>query len=104
SIKAGLVSGLSIGFKPLESEAIKGSKGGMRFIKWDFLELSAVTIPAHAEATIQFVKSTDAAQRAAPGQSAPRRIVYLNPPGAAGPSQCKSAQEGTMKTIAEQIT
>lgn len=103
SIKSGLVSGLSIGFKPLEHEIIKGTNG-LRFTKWDWLELSAVTIPANAEATIQFVKSTDTAQRAASGQTV-RRVVHLNPPGVAGPSQCNSApQEGTMRTIAEQIT
>jgi HK97 family phage major capsid protein/HK97 family phage prohead protease len=104
SIKSGLVSGLSIGFKPIEHEYIAETKG-MRFTKWDWLELSAVTIPANSEATIATIKSTDAALRAAPSQQQkPRRVVHLNPPGASGQSQSKSAQEGTtMKTIAEQI-
>src|SRR5699024_10616712 len=44
SVKAGLVRGLSIGFKPLEAEPIKESMG-MRFKSWEWLELSAVTIP-----------------------------------------------------------
>ena len=102
-IKAGLVPGLSIGFKPIEHELIKETKG-IRFIKWDFLELSAVTIPANAECTIATVKSIDTAQRAASGQAKPRRVVHLNPPGASGHPQPKP-QEGThMKTIAEQIT
>jgi HK97 family phage major capsid protein/HK97 family phage prohead protease len=104
SLKSGLVSGLSIGFKPLEHEYIKETKG-YRFIKWAFLELSAVTIPANAECTITTVRSIDAALRAAPGhQHMPRRVVHLTPPGASGQSQRKSAQEGNMKTIAEQIT
>src|SRR5262245_59171360 len=94
-IKAGLVPGLSIGFKPVEHEFIKETKG-IRFTKWDWLELSAVTIPANAEATIATVK-------AASGQKT-RGVVHLNPPGASGSSQRKIAQEGTMKTIAEQIT
>lgn len=102
SIKAGLVSGLSIGFKPIEMSYMKETDG-IRFIKWDWLELSAVTIPANAETTIQTVKALDTAQRAASGQRTLRRVVHLNPPGASGPA--KSAQEGTdMKTIAEQIT
>lgn len=104
SIKAGLVSGLSIGFRPLEHEYIAETKG-MRFTKWDWLELSAVTIPANQEATITTVKTIDALQRAASGQQKPQRVVHLNPPGASGTSQRRSAQEGAdMKTIAEQIT
>ena len=102
-IKAGLVPGLSIGFKPIETSFIEKTNG-IRFIKWDFLELSAVTIPANSECTIATVKSIDTAQRAASGQAKPRRVVQLNPPGASGHPQRKSAQEGDMKTIAEQIT
>ena len=99
-----LINGLSIGFKPIEHEFIKETKG-IRFIKWDFLELSAVTIPANSECTIATVKSIDTAQRAASGQAKPRRVVHLNPPGVSGHPQRKSTQEGVdMKTIAEQIT
>lgn len=58
SIKAGLVRGLSIGFASIESSDIDGS-WGRRFMKWDWLELSAVTVPANAEATIQTIKSID---------------------------------------------
>jgi HK97 family phage prohead protease len=103
SMKAGLVSGLSIGFKAIEHEMIKETKG-IRFKKWEFLELSAVTIPANSECTIATVKSIDAAQRAVSGQKAVQRVVRLNPPSVLGDSQRKSAQEGDMKTIAEQIT
>jgi HK97 family phage prohead protease len=102
-IKAGLVPGLSIGFKSVEHEIIPKTKG-IRFIKWQWLELSAVTIPANAEATIATVKSIDTAQRAASGQTTPRHVAQSNPPGASGLLQPKSAQEGKMKTIAEQIT
>jgi HK97 family phage prohead protease len=100
-IKAGLVPGLSIGFKAIETARIEKTSG-IRFIKWDWLELSAVTIPANIEASIQTIKSIDTAQRAASGPRA-RGVVHLNPPGASGRSQ--PAQEGAaMKTIAEQIT
>ena len=58
SIKTGLVRGLSIGFKPIETAEISGS-WGQRFIKWMWLELSAVTIPANIDASIQMVKSYD---------------------------------------------
>jgi HK97 family phage prohead protease len=105
-IKARLVSGLSIGFKAIDVEPVdkKSPFGGQRFTKWDFIELSAVTIPANSECTIATIKSIDTAQRAASGQAKPRRVVHLNPPGASGTSQRNVAQEGAMKTIAEQIT
>lgn len=54
-IKSGLVRGLSIGFRGLDVEQIPNSYGVI-FQKWEWLELSAVTIPANAEATITSVK------------------------------------------------
>lgn len=101
-IKAGLVQGLSIGFKEIETSFIEKTNG-IRFLKWEWLELSAVTIAANSEASIATIKSLDTAQRAASGQPKLHRVVHLSP-GASGRSQPK-AQEGTdMKTIAEQIT
>lgn len=58
SIKTGLVRGLSIGFNPKEYSFM--DNGGIHFLKWDWYELSAVTIPANSEATITSVKSFDA--------------------------------------------
>jgi HK97 family phage major capsid protein/HK97 family phage prohead protease len=76
SIKSGLVRGLSIGFSSIESSNIDGT-WGLRFLKWEWLELSAVTIPANSEATIQTIKSIDKQQRAASGcKSLP--VVRLN--------------------------
>jgi len=57
-IKSGLVRGLSIGFRATKAEPIKGT-GGLRFLKWKWLELSAVTIPCNAEASITSVKRFD---------------------------------------------
>lgn len=53
-IKAGLVKGFSVGFRALEAEPIET---GFKFSKWQWLELSAVTIPANTQAAIQVVKS-----------------------------------------------
>lgn len=58
SLKIGLVRGLSIGFKPIESAQI-GDTWAEHFLKWDWLELSCVTIPANADASILSVKSAD---------------------------------------------
>jgi len=53
-IKAGLVRGLSIGFRGIKAVPI-GS--GIRFDEIEIHELSAVTIPANAEASIVSVKN-----------------------------------------------
>ena len=101
-IKAGLVRGLSIGFRPLEDpEPIKGSFG-YKFNAWEWFELSAVTIPANAEASILTIKSADQALLAASGDRQ-RPVVRLSPPGASGKPQ--SIPKGNdMKTIQEQIS
>lgn len=96
SIKKGLVAGLSIGFKPLEVSEIANS-WAERFLRWDWMELSAVTIPANAEATMQNIKSLDIHHtRAASG--APRT------PGASGPVRITPpTKEDSTMNIADQI-
>lgn len=71
SLKIGLVTGLSIGFTSVDAEQIPNS-WGLKFLKWRWLELSAVTIPANAGSGITAV-------RAAFGHADPRH------PGATGP-------------------
>lgn len=65
-IRLGLVRGLSIGFKPIETARIEGSYG-VRFLKWLWMELSGVTIAANGDCSIQTIKSIDAEARAAAG-------------------------------------
>ena len=67
-IKLGLVRGLSVGFKPLE--VIRLKEGGLRFIRWMWLELSAVTIAANADACITAVKAAAGAPTG-PGRFTP---------------------------------
>jgi HK97 family phage major capsid protein len=102
-VKKKLVRGLSIGFNPLEYVEIKGSYG-YRYTKWDWLELSAVAIPANADASIISIKSADEPfARAASGNSAPRNVVVRlgASPGASGSS---TSTKGTkVKTTKEQI-
>jgi HK97 family phage major capsid protein len=80
-----LVRGLSIGFQPIEHAKIDGTYG-LRFIKWLWLELSAVTIPAHQNATILSVKAIDQPFLAASGEGQGR---------VASPSAGDSAQVST---------
>jgi len=97
SLKSGLVKGLSIGFQALEYNFIENSKGGIHFLKWAWHELSAVTIPANAEATIQSIKNFDEQALAASGLVR-KRVVHL-----AGASAIKpKVTEKDMK-IADQI-
>lgn len=98
-IRAGLVRGLSIGFRGLEIAEIPGS-WGVKFLKWEWLELSAVTIPANGEASILAVKSASTEQMAASGRSAslPASRVKTNSPISLRPKEATD-----MKTLAEQI-
>lgn len=100
SIKLGLVRAVSIGFRAIELSFL--DDGGIRFLKTEVLELSLVTIPANQEATIQTIKSFDAAQ-GAPRESAASGLI---PPGVTGHRNVITALGGLpmKKTIAEQIS
>lgn len=103
SLKHGLVRGVSIGFKPIEMSSLKD--GGYRFLKWNWLELSLVTIPANAEANITLIKSVDAESLVASGQGQDGIEDRPHPPGVTGSTKPKTMRAKTMpKTIAEQIS
>ncbi|EQB4714067.1 TPA: phage major capsid protein [Enterobacter hormaechei] len=97
SIKAGLVRGLSIGFRPIEYSFL--DEGGIRFLSWDLLEVSAVTIPANAECSIQTVKSFDRQFLAASGNEKP--VVKTSK--TAGATAPKTKKGNISMNIAEQI-
>src|SRR5690606_3329124 len=104
-IKSGLVRGLSIGFRGIDVEQIPNS-WGVIFNQWEWLELSAVTIPANSEATITAIKSVDMEIRAALGKAdEDDRPVS---PGASGKTTqtkpLKPKEKPMAKTIAEQIS
>ena len=61
SVKTQLVRAVSIGFRPIEYSFM--DSGGIRYSETEVFELSAVTIPANADAVISTVKSLDAAAR-----------------------------------------
>ncbi|MFS2047550.1 HK97 family phage prohead protease [Variovorax sp. Varisp41] len=81
SIKSKLVRGLSIGFNALESARIEGTYG-LRYLSWELLELSAVTVPANSDCSITSIKAIDTQTRAALGLTR-KGVVYLDA-GAAG--------------------
>lgn len=55
-IKSGLLRGLSIGFRPTKTAP---TSAGRKFLAYEIFELSAVSIPANAEASILSVKKYD---------------------------------------------
>ena len=92
TVKAGLVSGVSIGFRAIEYAYIEAS-GGMHFLQTEVMELSLVTVPANASATIRTIKSLDLA------------ATGRHLPGATGPSIVVRLQKAApAMTIQEQIT
>lgn len=99
-IKAGLVRGLSIGAIPTKTEPIKGTFFE-RWLEWSWLELSAVTLPANADASIQTIKSYDTTP---PGALAIRGSVALLS-GASDFTRAAARQDfrAMKKTYADQI-
>ncbi|EJI2509756.1 phage major capsid protein [Salmonella enterica] len=98
SIKTGLVGGLSVGFNPIEWAWL--DNGGIHYLKWEMIELSAVTVAANSECTIQTIKSLDQKILAASGQRKPVVKSSL-PAGVAAPKQ--TIIKGNSMDIAEQI-
>jgi HK97 family phage prohead protease len=98
SLKHGLVRGFSIGFAPLESAQIKDTYS-YRFTSWEWLELSAVTIPANAEASIQTIKAIDTQQLAASGRRSAKGAVLLIPSSPASREQVPASDRRIIKLI-----
>ena len=71
SVKAGLLKGVSIGYRilPGGAELIRAT-GGLRLKAIEVFELSLVAVPMNADATIAGIKSIDAQHLAATGTSA----------------------------------
>jgi len=108
SIKVGLVRGLSIGFLPMEdgTEPINPKEpwGGQRFTAWSWLELSAVTIPANEQASIQTIKSIDQQSLSAALRAEKATVVRLEKPSPGVAGSIAANGEANMKTIREQIS
>lgn len=94
SVKAGLLAGVSIGFRAIE-EAYNKETNGFRFLKTEVLELSLVAVPANQDCTIATIKSLDlaASGRHTPGVSG---IPLL-----AGRKDARSMKKTTAEKMAE---
>lgn len=101
-IKAGLVRGLSIGWKPLEFSTIAATYG-MHVKEWELFEVSAVTVPANATANIQRIKSIDAGYLAALGESSHPDLSGVSDASRVVKAITPKARDA-MKNIREQIS
>jgi HK97 family phage prohead protease len=100
-IRAGLVRAVSIGFRVLQDGvSLLEDASGLKFTAIEIVELSAVSVPANADATITNIRSLDLGLRAASGLP----VVKVKP-GVAGPSLQPQARKGAAmpRTISEQI-
>jgi len=104
SVKAGLIRGVSIGFKSTKHEMMKD--GGIHFQEWSWLELSLVTIPANQDATITQIRSIDTELRAATGREQDVAEKREEKPGASGRKDTnpRKGVRTMPKTVAEQIS
>lgn len=119
-IKHGLRKAVSIGFRAKDFDLLP--TGGLKFTKWEWLELSAVTVPALASARITSVKSLDGNDRFVTAADDPKSIdtdtrAALGirdgdgrpvPPGASGKTTTHKTidlrpKEAKTMTISEQI-
>lgn len=103
SVKAGIIRAVSIGFRPLEYSVIEET-GGYRFTRTEIYELSLVTVPANAGATITEVKAFDRQTRAALGN---KGFAIKPPSGVADKPKSKSVKltpkEGNTMSIADKV-
>jgi HK97 family phage prohead protease len=68
--EAGIVRAVSVGFMPISYEPLRG--GGLRFTKWDLVELSLVSVPANPNALV--------IERGWGGQREPGRVAQIKTP------------------------
>ncbi len=67
SVKYGIVTAVSVGFRALKDGAERMKDGGIRFNQAEILELSLVSVPANSQAIITAIKSADRAALASAG-------------------------------------
>lgn len=104
SVKAGLIRAVSIGFRSLDAEPMKGTYG-IRYKSTEVYELSLVSVPANAGAVFN-VKAYDIGAPAASGKKDLSFVRIGKPAGASATKTQKSVpkpQEGQDMNYADQI-
>ncbi len=102
SLVKGLVRGVSVGFIATETPEFMRN-GGYRFTAWEWFELSLVTIPANAEATISAIGKAYRKSVAGHQRQVARGPAGSLSPGATGSPTRKKELQTMAKTTAERI-
>lgn len=97
SVKAGLVTAVSIGFRSLDGAVERLKEGGVKFLKTEVIELSLVTIPANASAVITAIKSVDSKHLPPANGQQQVSAAGSSSPGASGNKP--AAHRGAVKLI-----
>lgn len=95
SVKAGLVTAVSIGFRALDGEVERLKSGGLKFLKTEVIELSLVTIGAHPSALITAIKSLDHDQITQQREN----LIEVAPPPAPVGAKTSATSRGAVKLI-----
>lgn len=95
SVKSGLVTAVSIGFRTLDNQVERLKSGGLKFLKTEVIELSLVTIPANAGAMITAVKSLDQEQLTQQRE----KLLEVAPPPAPVGAKTSATRSGSVKLI-----
>lgn len=103
AVKERLVRGVSVGFLINSFEILKS--GGWKITDWEWFELSVVTVPANADASIENIRSIDAAcVKEARNPPVAPDIKRDSGKRAGASAQVKIQETKLKKTIAEQIS
>lgn len=97
-VKAGLIRAVSIGFRVLNNNFEVMKNGGYRYVETEVLELSLVSIPAQADATITNIKKFDTGINGGKAASGHRPVQIIPAdPGVSGKNG--PASRGPVKLI-----
>ncbi len=94
SVTAGVIRGLSIGFRIVGDGIEPMRSGGLRYTSWELLELSLVAVPANSDCTIQTVKHFASAARS---RRSGGGIKLIQPLHEEHPGAVKLIGEGTRR-------
>jgi HK97 family phage major capsid protein len=101
SVKYRMITAVSVKVVARSADVKKRASGGLHWLRSRIKELSLVTIPANADATIAVVKSLD--RPAAPGTGPDRLSTSPGVSGSLRVVQVNARGPDAMKTITEQI-
>lgn len=87
-IRNGLRRTVSIGFRALNSEALPS--GGLKFLAWEWLELSAVGVPAQSQARITGTKGLKSQRVVKIGRA--KTVSGISPSRLSTPAEVRSAK------------